>query len=91
MTIMLIVVAIVTALAGLTMLSNATLGVGVMALACLFGILARITQAHALHRADRALEPAMTPEREAHLRAAEEHRAQLQSKHVGASDGWTNG
>lgn len=42
--------AIVAGLVGLFFLSEATMGVGIMGLACLFGILARIAQADKHHK-----------------------------------------
>lgn len=42
---LLVIVAILLTLVGLTQVNQATLGVGVMALACLCGILARVAQA----------------------------------------------
>ena len=50
MAIVLIVLSLFVAFFGLLTLSNATLGVGVMAGACLLAILARIAQAHQHHR-----------------------------------------
>jgi hypothetical protein len=43
----LIVLAVLAAVAGLLQLSQATLGVGLIAMGCFFGILARIEQARA--------------------------------------------
>ena len=50
MSTVLIVVSILAGLVGLLALSNATMGVGIMAGACLLAILARIAQAHEHHR-----------------------------------------
>lgn len=49
MTILLVVGAVLLGLAGLLELSQATLGVGLIALACLLAILARIEQATRQH------------------------------------------
>lgn len=51
MTIILVVICLLSALVGLLSLSNATLGVGLIAAACLVGILARIAQASEHHAA----------------------------------------
>lgn len=45
---LLVALAIVAALVGLTLLTQATTGVGILAFACFLGILARIVQADAL-------------------------------------------
>lgn len=47
---LLVVVALLAAVAGVLTLTPATYGVGFCALACWFGILARLAQAHAYHR-----------------------------------------
>jgi len=49
--ILLVLAALGSALLGLSLLSQATMGVGFLALACFCGILARIVQASAQHRA----------------------------------------
>ena len=49
---LLIAAALVVALAGVALLSQATTGVGLIAIACLLGILARIAQAAYYRKAD---------------------------------------
>ena len=49
MTVLLVVLALLIALAAAAYLTQATLGVGLMALACLLGILARLAQATVQH------------------------------------------
>lgn len=51
MPVLLVLVAVLAGLAGLVTLSQATMGVGMMAAACLCAILARMAQAHAQHAA----------------------------------------
>ena len=51
----LIVVALLVGLIGFGFLSNATSGVGIIAWACLFAILARIAQAAEQHKEIRAI------------------------------------
>lgn len=46
----LLVLSVIAAVFGLLSLSEATMGVGVLALACLLGIFARIAQAHQHHQ-----------------------------------------
>ncbi len=55
---LLIVLAVIAGVIGIPMLSNATLGVGLIGLGCLFAILGRVAQAHHQHRELRA---ALTP------------------------------
>ena len=50
MSAILMILAIIAAIAGAMSLSQATLGVGTIALACFLGILARLAQAEAHHR-----------------------------------------
>lgn len=50
MAIVFILAAILAASVGIFLLSEATMGVGILALACFFGILARIAQADAHHK-----------------------------------------
>jgi len=49
MGVLLILVSIFFALGGLSMLSNATLGVGLLTFACFLGIMARLAQSAAQH------------------------------------------
>lgn len=46
MTILWIIIAVLLAIAGVVQLTGATVGVGLICIGCLFGIFARISQAH---------------------------------------------
>ncbi len=74
----LIVVAGLLTLSGVASLTQATQGVGLIALACFFGIIARIAQASSHQRATETEE-----QRSARLAKS--------AKAATASDGWTNG
>lgn len=50
MAVLFVLLSVLAAMAGLLFLSEATTGVGIIGLACYFGILARIGQADAQHK-----------------------------------------